>query len=87
MRQNIFRIILGLVIGIIIVSSCKTNEMITNKTGVQLWGENCTRCHYAPSPTVYSDQQWDIVGTHMMVRSNLTQVEKEKIIEFLQTAN
>jgi len=87
MRRKIFSVIIGTVTGIVIGSSCKTNQMVAMKTGAQLWGENCTRCHYAPSPTDLSDQKWDIVGMHMQVRANLTQVEKDKIVEFLQTAN
>ena len=87
MKHNTFKLIIGVIAGIIFVLSCKPNQMIANKTGVQLWGENCTRCHYAPSPTDLSDKQWDVAGTHMQIRAGLTQVEKDKIVEFLQTAN
>jgi hypothetical protein len=87
MRHNIFKLLIGTAIGVIIIISCKTNEMVANKSGAQLWGENCTRCHYVPSPAILSDQQWDLVGTHMQIRANLTQVEKDQIVSFLQTAN
>ena len=75
-----------------VFASCKSTDaasssVIAGKVGAQLWSENCTRCHNAPSPTDYSDQQWDIIGTHMQVRAQLTDVEQKKIIEFLQTAN
>ena len=81
-------IVIGLIIfGLIHVSSCKTNEAIKNKSGAQLWAENCTRCHYAPSPSDFSDQQWDIVTTHMVIRANLTNIEKTKITAFLLNSN
>ena len=35
------------------------------KSGAQLWGENCNRCHIARSPSLYSTQEWEIIGHHM----------------------
>jgi hypothetical protein len=69
------------------VSGCKSSQVVAMKTGAQLWGENCIRCHNVPSPSIYSDQQWDLVTTHMKVRGNLTAQETLKIKEFLQMAN
>lgn len=66
---------------------CKTSEMIQAKSGVQLWGENCLRCHNTPSPADFSDAQWEAIETHMQVRANLTNEEAKKIFEFLQSAN
>lgn len=68
-------------------NSCKVAEEIQAKSGAQLWGENCSRCHNVPSPADFSDSQWDVIGTHMRVRGNLTSTESDKIIEFLKTAN
>lgn len=66
---------------------CAASEDITAKGGAILWGENCTRCHNAPAPTDYSDAQWDLIGSHMRIRANLTADETEKIVEFLKSAN
>jgi len=68
-------------------SSCVTSNAIGEKLGVQLWSENCNRCHNAPSPADFTDVQWEKIGTHMKVRANLTDVEVKKITEFLQSAN
>lgn len=70
-----------------IQSSCKTPESIANKSGAQLWGENCSRCHNAPSPADYSDNHWDVLITHMKVKAGLTNTETNKIVEFLKSAN
>lgn len=78
-------IIVGL--AIIVSFGCKVNQAVANKPGVQLWAENCVRCHYVPSPTDYSDKQWDIIGTHMQVRASITDEERIKIIEFIKSAN
>lgn len=85
--RTLFKIVIIICITTILVVSCKTSQVVSSKVGAQLWSENCMRCHYAPSPTGYSDKQWEIVGTHMQVRGQLTQEEKDKIIEFLKSAN
>jgi hypothetical protein len=69
------------------LSSCSVHQSIQIKSGAQLWGENCVRCHNVPSPADFSDQQWELIGTHMRMRANLTAEESRKIIEFLKIAN
>jgi cytochrome c1 len=72
----------------IIINGCATSEAIASRSGAQLWGENCVRCHNAPDPADYSDAQWETVGMHMKQRSNcLTEKEIKKIVEFLKSAN
>lgn len=79
------------VIGIIIITttinSCKTSAVIASKSGAQIWGESCIRCHNPASPETFSDVEWDVAGMHMQVRANLTPEETQKVIEFLQSAN
>lgn len=73
--------------GIFISSCATTNELAAAKSGAQLWGENCLRCHNTPSPETFSDAEWDVAVMHMRVRANLTENEAVKIGEFLKTAN
>jgi cytochrome c2 len=61
--------------------------MVKAKSGAQLWGENCVRCHNSPSPDTFSDDQWEVAGLHMQIRGNLTADEASKVIEFLKSAN
>ncbi len=68
-------------------SNCATSNIAANKSGAQLWGENCVRCHNTPSPETFSDVEWDVAVMHMRVRANLTDNEAKKIAEFLKTAN
>lgn len=73
---------------IAIISSCQsTSPLAEAKSGAQLWGENCLRCHNSPSPETFSDAEWDVAVMHMRVRANLTEYEAVKIAEFLKTAN
>ncbi|HID39212.1 MAG TPA: cytochrome c [Calditrichaeota bacterium] len=69
------------------VASCAASKPVTDKPGALLWGENCVRCHNAPSPNAFSDTQWEAIGKHMRVRANLTEDEVNKIVEFLSMAN
>jgi len=60
---------------------------ITEKSGAQLWGETCNRCHLAPSPADYNDTDWKTISLHMKVRANLTENEMSKIEIFLTSSN
>jgi hypothetical protein len=88
MKKNIN--ILGLIILItglltLTISSCEVSQKVKDKTGTQLWGENCGRCHNAPGPGEFSNVNWDIIGTHMRIRTNITATEEKKIIEYLKS--
>lgn len=75
------------VVMVIILNSCKPSALIAAKPGAQLWAENCTRCHNTPPPSIYSDQQWEVVGEHMRYKANLTDQEVTKVVAFLKSAN
>lgn len=72
-----------------LVISCSSNRsvLVDAKTGVQLWGENCIRCHNIPSPAAFNDHDWSAIEMHMKVRANLTKVETERIFKFIKSAN
>lgn len=76
-----------LMVVFIAVSCSTTSSLAEAKSGAQLWGENCLRCHNSPSPETFSDSEWDVAVLHMRVRANLTEHEAVKIAEFLKTAN
>jgi len=78
--------LLVLMIGsmILILNSCTASQKISMKSGAQLWSENCQRCHNTPSPSAFSHEQWETIGMHMQSRALLTDVEKNKIVEFLK---
>jgi hypothetical protein len=75
-------------------SNTKTGEVAagtapaaTEKSGAQLWAENCIRCHNIRSPSNYSPAQWEVVMMHMRVRANLTPDEHKKILAFLKSGS
>lgn len=85
-------IIIGIFIAITVIinsfQSCTTQrEAVKLKSGAELWGENCIRCHNTPSPASFNNVDWETIGMHMQIRANLTKEETDKIVEFLKSAN
>jgi hypothetical protein len=80
-------ILFAIFLSSVLLGSCATPEEIKAKNGAQLWAENCQRCHNTPPPNTFSDDHWEVVGTHMKIRANLTETEKDKIVEFLKSSN
>ncbi|MAB38859.1 MAG: hypothetical protein CL525_07200 [Aequorivita sp.] len=100
--KTIYKIfIAGIVLlfsGALIVSCSSTKDKYTavtdveeefkiEKSGAQMWGEACNRCHLAPSPADYNDTDWETISLHMRIRANLTEKEITKIEAFLKSAN
>lgn len=79
----------------IMVSCSSTKNKYTNiegefkieKSGAQLWGEACNRCHLAPSPADYNDTDWSTISLHMRVRAHIAENDIKKIEAFLKSAN
>ncbi|WP_212003076.1 cytochrome c [Chitinophaga sp. HK235] len=69
---------------IVLINSCAESRKVADKTGVQLWSENCRRCHNPPASNTFSHEQWVMIGMHMQTRAQLTDKERDKIIAFLQ---
>lgn len=87
MKRNtiIISIAALLTIGISIVSCVSTK--ITDKSGTQLWSENCQRCHNTPPSSAFTNTQWEVINTHMRQRAMLTEDEIKKITEFMQAGD
>lgn len=71
-------------IAVLSINGCKASQKVTAKTGVQLWTENCQRCHNTPSAASFSAEQWETIGLHMQSRALLTDMEREKIVAFMK---
>lgn len=53
------------------------------KSGAQIWAENCIRCHTPRPAAQYSPQQWDLITTHMRLRCNLNGEEQRAVYRFM----
>lgn len=87
MKRNTIIVVLLItaVVGILI-QSC-VSAKVTDKSGTQLWGENCRRCHNTPPSSAFTNTQWEVVNTHMRQRAMLTETEYKKILEFMQAGD
>lgn len=85
-RLSAVLIIVAAVITITSINGCAPSKAVAAKTGVQLWSENCQRCHNTPSPSTFSPEMWETVGMHMQTRALLTEDERKKIVEFLKSS-
>lgn len=85
--KTIFGALVVAISSAVIISGCAVPDSIAAKSGAQLWGENCNRCHNAPDPRTFSDDQWDAAVEHMHQKAILTDTEAKKIVEFLKSAN
>lgn len=84
MKRNTIIIGAATLIGIAaIVESCVSTK-VSDKSGTQLWSENCQRCHNTPPSSAFTNIQWEIVNSHMRQRAMLTEEEFKKITEFMQ---
>jgi hypothetical protein len=76
---------------LILIPNCAVNknpkENIKDRSGLQLWTDNCSRCHNVPGPGEYSDDEWEVIGAHMRVRAYLSEKEADNIIIFLKSIN
>jgi hypothetical protein len=85
--RGILIAIAAIISATIIINGCAASQMVIAKTGTQLWGENCIRCHNAPPSSDYSSAQWETISMHMKLRANLTDDETNKIVAFLKSAD
>ena len=58
-----------------------------NMSGVQLWADNCSRCHNARSPTEFTPNQWNTIMLHMRIQGGLTGQEAKAVQEYLIEAS
>lgn len=63
------------------------NDFKIEKSGAQLWGETCIKCHLVPSPASYNDVDWSTIELHMRIRANIVDADSKKIFNFLRSAN
>ncbi len=90
MKKSILISVLTIIIIILssqLFNGCSVSKKVADKSGAQLWGENCARCHNAPAPGEFNNDNWEIVGMHMQVRANITQPDINKIVDFLKSSN
>ena len=89
-------LLVGVLAGLASLMGCRTPSgarsqpvaaVASGKSDVQLWSENCGRCHNLRDPSSYSDAQWDVSMHQMRVRAILTADEYARVLAFLKSSN
>jgi len=57
------------------------------RSGAEIWGDTCNRCHNYRDPGSYSDAQWNVAVMHMRVRAKLSGADAKAVLKFLQASN
>ena len=57
------------------------------KSGPQLWVDNCSRCHNYRAPTEFTPNQWNTIMLHMRIQAGLTEKEAKEILAYLSDAS
>jgi cytochrome c553 len=67
----------------ILSNSCSATKGVET-SGSDLWENYCGRCHNAPPTSMYTAEQWEVLGTHMKMRAQIRDDEVQKIVAFLK---
>ena len=84
MKRNTLIIVIAMTLTTGLVIAGCVSAKVTDKSGSQLWSENCLRCHNSPPSSAFANMQWEVISTHMRQRAMLTEDEYKKITEFMQ---
>lgn len=56
------------------------------RSGAEIWGANCGRCHLIQPVNRYDAKGWEDIGLHMAITARLTSAETTAVIAFLKQA-
>jgi cytochrome c553 len=56
------------------------------RSGADIWGANCGRCHLIQPINRYDAKAWEDIGLHMTITARLTSDESTEVIDFLKIA-
>ena len=54
-------------------------------SGVEIWANNCMRCHSLRDASTQTKAEWRVITQHMRLRGNLTGEESRKVLAFLES--
>lgn len=86
MMRRFVLLVVALLGSATVVSACAATQASSapERSGAELWGRSCQRCHNLPPPTAVHGDEWDVIVFHMRVRANISKEDAEKIAEFMK---
>lgn len=67
-----------------VASSSAPGHLAAQRSGVEMWSQNCGNCHTIQPANRYTAGAWESVMAHMTIAARLTDAEAEAILEFLK---
>lgn len=61
------------------------SSLPAQRSGVQIWQQNCGRCHALQPAVRYTADFWETIMTEMRLAARLSDAEADKVLEFLQS--
>lgn len=59
-------------------------SLLAQRSGVEIWQQNCGSCHALQPPNRYTADLWETVMTEMRLAARLSDAEADKVLEFLK---
>jgi len=61
------------------------SSLLAQRSGVQIWQQNCGRCHALQPANRYTADFWETIMTEMRLAARLSDAEADKVLEFLRS--
>ena len=75
----------ALLVGVLAIAALwSPTESVAQRSGVEIWGAVCGRCHLIQPPDRYTAKDWDAITIHMTVTARLTTAQGEAVLAFLR---
>ena len=75
------------VLGLLMVTAVAlASPLDGQRSGAEIWGANCGRCHLIQPINRYDAKAWEDIGLHMAITARLTSAETTSVIDFLKSA-
>lgn len=67
-----------------VASSGAPTHLAAQRSGVEIWSQNCGNCHMIQPANRYTAGGWESVVAHMTIVARLTDAEADAVLEFLK---
>lgn len=75
----------ALLVGVLAIATLLSpTESVAQRSGPEIWGAVCGRCHLIQPPNRYTAKDWESIGIHMTVTARLTTAQAEAVLAFLR---
>jgi mono/diheme cytochrome c family protein len=67
-----------------IVAVASPADLVGQRSGVEIWSQNCGSCHMIQPANRYTAGKWESIMMHMRIAARMTDDEANAVLEFLR---